>query len=140
MIDALSQGQTSSAGELGRQFRSAQPTISKHLKVLEQAGRHCHANRSELIILAVSRCRSSPLYRDGRILPRLRCGRPEQAKRAAGRELALELERVVDRRMLAEKTLARSGRIETLTFVLFVGPGARVLGPIVLAHALLIPG
>ena len=27
-----------SAGELGSQFRSAQPTISKHLKVLEQAG------------------------------------------------------------------------------------------------------
>jgi DNA-binding transcriptional ArsR family regulator len=27
-----------SAGELGRQFSSAQPTISKHLKVLEQAG------------------------------------------------------------------------------------------------------
>jgi DNA-binding transcriptional ArsR family regulator len=38
MVDALSQGQTSSASELGRQFRSAQPTISKHLKVLEQAG------------------------------------------------------------------------------------------------------
>ena len=27
-----------SASELGRHFRSAQPTISKHLKVLEQAG------------------------------------------------------------------------------------------------------
>ena len=38
MIDALSQGQTSSASELGRRFCSAQPTISKHLKVLEQAG------------------------------------------------------------------------------------------------------
>jgi DNA-binding transcriptional ArsR family regulator len=38
MIRALAGGQTRSAGELGRQFRSAQPTISKHLKVLEQAG------------------------------------------------------------------------------------------------------
>jgi len=38
MIHALAQGQARSAGELGRQFRSAQPTISKHLKVLERAG------------------------------------------------------------------------------------------------------
>ena len=37
MIHALARGQTRSAGELGSQFRSAQPTISKHLKVLEQA-------------------------------------------------------------------------------------------------------
>lgn len=38
MIHALARGKARSAGELGRQFRSAQPTISKHLKVLEQAG------------------------------------------------------------------------------------------------------
>jgi DNA-binding transcriptional ArsR family regulator len=38
MIHALSRGKSRSAGELGRQFRSAQPTISKHLKVLEEAG------------------------------------------------------------------------------------------------------
>lgn len=38
MIHALAHGETRSAGELGLQFRSAQPTISKHLKVLEQAG------------------------------------------------------------------------------------------------------
>ena len=38
MIHALARGGNSSAGELGRHFRSAQPTISKHLKVLEQAG------------------------------------------------------------------------------------------------------
>ena len=38
MIHALAHGKNRSAGELGRQFRSAQPTISKHLKVLEQAG------------------------------------------------------------------------------------------------------
>jgi len=38
MIHALAQGEAQSAGELGRRFRSAQPTISKHLKVLEQAG------------------------------------------------------------------------------------------------------
>ena len=38
MVRALATGQLRSAGELGQQFRSAQPTISKHLKVLEQAG------------------------------------------------------------------------------------------------------
>ena len=38
MIHVLAHGETRSAGELGRQFRYAQPTISKHLKVLEQAG------------------------------------------------------------------------------------------------------
>lgn len=38
MIHALSSGEARSAGELGLQFTSAQPTISKHLKVLEQAG------------------------------------------------------------------------------------------------------
>src|SRR5258708_22006538 len=38
MIHALARGEHRSASELGRQFRSAQPTISKHLKVLERAG------------------------------------------------------------------------------------------------------
>jgi DNA-binding transcriptional ArsR family regulator len=38
MIHVLSGGEARSAGELGRKFRSAQPTISKHLKVLEEAG------------------------------------------------------------------------------------------------------
>jgi DNA-binding transcriptional ArsR family regulator len=38
MIHALARGEARSAGELGRRFRSAQPTISKHLKVLERAG------------------------------------------------------------------------------------------------------
>jgi DNA-binding transcriptional ArsR family regulator len=38
MIQALAQGEPRSAGELGSRFNSAQPTISKHLKVLEQAG------------------------------------------------------------------------------------------------------
>jgi DNA-binding transcriptional ArsR family regulator len=38
MVHALAGGRARSAGELGRRFRSAQPTISKHLKVLEQAG------------------------------------------------------------------------------------------------------
>jgi DNA-binding transcriptional ArsR family regulator len=38
MVHALARGEMRSAGELGRQFRSAQPTISRHLKVLERAG------------------------------------------------------------------------------------------------------
>jgi DNA-binding transcriptional ArsR family regulator len=38
MIHALARGEARSAGELGQQFRSAQPTISRHLKVLERAG------------------------------------------------------------------------------------------------------
>jgi DNA-binding transcriptional ArsR family regulator len=38
MIRALAHGEARSAGELGQRFRSAQPTISKHLKVLEEAG------------------------------------------------------------------------------------------------------
>lgn len=38
MIHALAHGESRSAGELGRHFHSAQPTISKHLKVLEEAG------------------------------------------------------------------------------------------------------
>ena len=37
MVHALSGGEARSAGELGRRFRAAQPTISKHLKVLEDA-------------------------------------------------------------------------------------------------------
>lgn len=37
IIHALAGGQARSAGELGKQFSSAQPTISRHLKVLEQA-------------------------------------------------------------------------------------------------------
>lgn len=38
VIHDLAHGETKSAGELGRRFRWAQPTMSKHLKVLEQAG------------------------------------------------------------------------------------------------------
>jgi DNA-binding transcriptional ArsR family regulator len=38
MVHALSHGESRTAGQLGRRFRSAQPTISKHLKVLERAG------------------------------------------------------------------------------------------------------
>jgi DNA-binding transcriptional ArsR family regulator len=38
MIHALARGNPRSASELGRPFGSAQPTISKHLKVLEEAG------------------------------------------------------------------------------------------------------
>jgi DNA-binding transcriptional ArsR family regulator len=38
MIHALAGGEPQSAGDLGRRFRSAQPTISRHLKILEEAG------------------------------------------------------------------------------------------------------
>src|SRR5262245_14329816 len=38
MIHVLARGEPQSAGDLGRRFHSAQPTISKHLKVLEEAG------------------------------------------------------------------------------------------------------
>ena len=38
MIHVLARGEPRTAGELGRRFHSAQPTISKHLKVLEEAG------------------------------------------------------------------------------------------------------
>jgi len=37
ILHELAQGEARTAGELGRHFRSAQPTISKHLKVLEEA-------------------------------------------------------------------------------------------------------
>jgi DNA-binding transcriptional ArsR family regulator len=38
MVRILAKRGPQSAGELGAHFDSAQPTISKHLKVLEQAG------------------------------------------------------------------------------------------------------
>jgi DNA-binding transcriptional ArsR family regulator len=37
ILHELARGEARTAGELGRHFRSAQPTISKHLKVLEDA-------------------------------------------------------------------------------------------------------
>ena len=37
IMNELAKGVPRSAGELGRHFRSSQPTISKHLKVLEDA-------------------------------------------------------------------------------------------------------
>jgi DNA-binding transcriptional ArsR family regulator len=37
ILHELSGGQARTAGDLGRHFRSAQPTISRHLKVLEDA-------------------------------------------------------------------------------------------------------
>ena len=37
ILHELARGEPRTAGELGRHFRSAQPTISKHLKVLEEA-------------------------------------------------------------------------------------------------------
>jgi DNA-binding transcriptional ArsR family regulator len=37
ILHELARGAARTAGDLGRHFRSAQPTISKHLKVLEEA-------------------------------------------------------------------------------------------------------
>jgi DNA-binding transcriptional ArsR family regulator len=37
IIHVLARGEPRSAGDLGRRFHSAQPTISKHLRVLEEA-------------------------------------------------------------------------------------------------------
>jgi len=37
ILHELARGEARTAGELGQHFRSAQPTISKHLKVLEEA-------------------------------------------------------------------------------------------------------
>jgi DNA-binding transcriptional ArsR family regulator len=38
IIHVLARGEPRRAGDLGRRFQSAQPTISKHLRVLEEAG------------------------------------------------------------------------------------------------------
>ena len=38
IIHVLARGEARSAGDLGRRFASAQPTISRHLRVLEEAG------------------------------------------------------------------------------------------------------
>jgi DNA-binding transcriptional ArsR family regulator len=38
VIHALASGDACSAGELGQRFRSSQPTVSRHLRVLEGAG------------------------------------------------------------------------------------------------------
>jgi DNA-binding transcriptional ArsR family regulator len=38
IIHVLARGEPRSAGDLGRRFQSAQPTISRHLRVLEEAG------------------------------------------------------------------------------------------------------
>jgi DNA-binding transcriptional ArsR family regulator len=38
IIQVLARGEPRSAGDLGRRFQSAQPTISKHLRILEEAG------------------------------------------------------------------------------------------------------
>lgn len=38
IVHVLARGEPRSAGDLGRRFQSAQPTISRHLRVLEDAG------------------------------------------------------------------------------------------------------
>lgn len=38
IVQVLARGEPRSAGDLGRRFQSAQPTISRHLRVLEEAG------------------------------------------------------------------------------------------------------
>ena len=37
ILHELARGKPRTAGELGRHFRSAQPTVSRHLRVLEEA-------------------------------------------------------------------------------------------------------
>jgi DNA-binding transcriptional ArsR family regulator len=54
MIQALARRGPQSAGELGAHFDSAQPTISKHLKVLEEAGlvdRYIHGRTHHFSLL-----------------------------------------------------------------------------------------
>ena len=61
----------------------------------------------------------------------------EDAKRAAGGEMALDVERVVDGGMNGQETLGGSGRFETLHLAL--APSRRlmrILGPVVCAQAL----
>ena len=62
MIHALAGGEARSAGELGKQFSSAQPTISRHLKVLERAKL---IERSVEGRLHVFRLRQKPLLEAG---------------------------------------------------------------------------
>ena len=55
--------------------------------------------------------------------------------------MALEVERVVDGGVHAEKALGRSGRLEALHLALSSSDRlVRILGPVVLAQALLMPG
>jgi hypothetical protein len=66
---------------------------------------------------------------------------PEQAKRVAGDQVALPVERVVDRGVHAEKTLSRSERLEALLFAPSSSDGLeRILYAVVLAQTLLMPG
>src|SRR5258705_2564702 len=71
MIHALAHGEARSAGELGRQFDSAQPTISKHLKVLEQAGL---VERSIEGRIHRVRLRRKPLQQAGGLVARHQAG------------------------------------------------------------------
>ena len=79
----------------------------------------------------------SGLRRSRCALPRLRCLRPEQTKRLARDEVALEVERVVNGCVHAEKALGRSGRLEALHLSLSSPDWQmRILSAIVLSSAL----
>jgi hypothetical protein len=65
----------------------------------------------------------------------------EQAKVVAGKEVALQDERVVDRGVQAQKTLGRSGRLEVRHLALSSSDRLmRILSPIVRAQVPLMPG
>jgi DNA-binding transcriptional ArsR family regulator len=86
MVHALAGGAAHSAGELGSRFASAQPTISRHLKVLERAGL---VERSIEGRVHRFRLRQKPLRDAGRWIARHRefwTGAVEQLERLLAEE------------------------------------------------------
>src|SRR5262249_41623328 len=65
IIHALARGESRRAGDLGRRFNPAQPTISKHLKVFEEAVSWLVPATAEFIVsrCAASRCKTRTVAR-----------------------------------------------------------------------------
>ncbi len=117
---------------------SGENEIILHSRIEEHPRRRYHVNRRRHMVRAVD---PSPSRRGRRVLPRLRCLRPEQAKCAARNEVALQAESVVDGGVHAEKSLGRSGRLEALHLSLSSSDRLmRILGQVVLAQTLLMTG